>query len=242
LEGRQIYFSPAIPRDQVQAQESDKRLKNRDKRNLYLAKEGLIYANSPAAEGVSQADLAKRLSLEQRKRRLLQSLTHFVSNTRLAVHNLPPQLDEKRLRSLFAEAAGDPSAKIIEARIMRKYEKTTKKFGASKGFGFIEFTDHEHALKALRHLNNNPDTFSNEKRPVVEFSIENKVALNKRKRNEQKNQMMAKTRAVTKMGQDQAVTEMGEESVKKRRKSRNKKKRKQTLAEKSKREKDRQRV
>lgn len=29
----------------------------------------------------------------------------------------------------------------------------------SKGIGFIEFTEHEHALCALRQLNNNPDAF-----------------------------------------------------------------------------------
>ena len=30
----------------------------------------------------------------------------------------------------------------------------------SKGIGFVEFTEHEHALCALRQLNNNPAAFS----------------------------------------------------------------------------------
>ena len=30
----------------------------------------------------------------------------------------------------------------------------------SKGIGFVEFTEHEHALCALRQLNNNPTAFS----------------------------------------------------------------------------------
>lgn len=56
-----------------------------------------------------------------------------------------------------------------------------KKFGSSKGFGFVEFEQHSHALKALRYLNNNPTIFTADKRPIVEFSIENKVALNRKK-------------------------------------------------------------
>ncbi len=43
----------------------------------------------------------------------------------------------------------------------------------SKGIGFVEFAEHEHALCALRQLNNNPAPFGKEKRPIVEFAIEN---------------------------------------------------------------------
>ena len=31
--------------------------------------------------------------------------------------------------------------------------------GKSRGMGFVEFTEHEHALCALRQLNNNPKPF-----------------------------------------------------------------------------------
>lgn len=31
--------------------------------------------------------------------------------------------------------------------------------GASKGFGFLSFKNHENALSALRKLNNNPNVF-----------------------------------------------------------------------------------
>ena len=39
----------------------------------------------------------------------------------------------------------------------------TAGIGKSRGFGFVAFTDHQHALAALRHLNNNPEVFTNEK-------------------------------------------------------------------------------
>ena len=41
---------------------------------------------------------------------------------------------------------------------------------------------HEHALQALRKLNNNPKIFTDAHRPIVEFAIEDKIALNKRLR------------------------------------------------------------
>lgn len=35
--------------------------------------------------------------------------------------------------------------------------------GQSLGYGFVEFKEHEQALQALRHLNNNPDIFGPQK-------------------------------------------------------------------------------
>ncbi|KAF7492853.1 RNA-binding protein 28 [Sarcoptes scabiei] len=116
LDGKQLILSYALSSNQLSNLLEEKKFKNKDKRNLYLAKEGLIYPDSPAAVGVSQNDLKKRLMLEEKKR-----------------------------------------------------------------FAFVEFSEHIHALKTLRILNNNPAVFTKEKRPIVEFSIENKVALNLKK-------------------------------------------------------------
>lgn len=49
--------------------------------------------------------------------------------------------------------------------------------GVSKEFGFVTFTKHEDALAVLRSLNNNPNIFSEKKRPIVAFSIENKAMI-----------------------------------------------------------------
>lgn len=70
IDGRQLNIAMAVPREQVgniQQQNSDSRHKKKDKRNLYLAREGLIYPNSPAAVGVSQSDLQKRLAVSLQK-------------------------------------------------------------------------------------------------------------------------------------------------------------------------------
>lgn len=49
--------------------------------------------------------------------------------------------------------------------------------GQSLGYAFVEFQEHEHALKALRHINNNPEIFGPQKRPIVEFSLEDRRKL-----------------------------------------------------------------
>lgn len=35
--------------------------------------------------------------------------------------------------------------------------------GQSLGFAFVDFSEHEHALAALRQINNNPDLFGPKK-------------------------------------------------------------------------------
>lgn len=40
--------------------------------------------------------------------------------------------------------------------------------GKSKGFGFVEFTEHLDALTCLRNLNNNPDIFTDKKVQFVD--------------------------------------------------------------------------
>ena len=60
--------------------EGNKQVK--DKRNLYLAKEGLILPGSTAAEGLSKSDLLKRQKAEAEKKAKLENPNYFVSTTR----------------------------------------------------------------------------------------------------------------------------------------------------------------
>ncbi|XP_034948872.1 RNA-binding protein 28 [Chelonus insularis] len=161
-------------------QSSNNRIK--DSRNLYLVKEGVIVAGTPAAVGVSATDMKKRLQLEQWKSQMLKNLNMFVSRIRLVVHNLPENVDDAMLRKIFKKYSG-PKAIIQEARVMRDMKRIDSRgFGVSKGHGFVSFTTHEDALKALRNINNNPKIFSKAMRPIVAFSIENKVIVNVKKR------------------------------------------------------------
>lgn len=49
--------------------------------------------------------------------------------------------------------------RVLQCRVMRDL----KGKGQSLGYAFVEFQEHEHALAALRHLNNNPQLFGAEK-------------------------------------------------------------------------------
>jgi len=61
-----------------------------------------------------------------------------------------------------------------------KTRRDIKGMPRSKGFAFVEFGMHDNALVALKNLNNNPNPpFTKEKRPIVEFSVENAYAVEK---------------------------------------------------------------
>lgn len=59
------------------------------------------------------------------------------------------------------------NARIVDCRVMRnkkgKDDKGGLVLGKSKGFGFVEFSEHLDALTCLRNMNNNPETFNNKK-------------------------------------------------------------------------------
>lgn len=95
---------PALSRNDAQQKKNTAPLHTKDSRNLYLAKEGLIVAGTPAAEGVSQSDLSKRLRLEQSKNQSLKNLNRFISMERLTVHNIPPTYDSTKLRQVITKA------------------------------------------------------------------------------------------------------------------------------------------
>ncbi|XP_035216871.1 RNA-binding protein 28-like, partial [Stegodyphus dumicola] len=200
LDGRRLLCVLAVSQEELR-EKSNETKKPSDKRNLRLLKVGLILSNSAEAEGVSQADMAKRAQLEMVKKQKLKNVNFFVSDKRLMIHNLPKDFNDAKLRNLFKKAS-NPRAVISEARVMRDFKKIGSQ-GApvSRGFGFVSFTQHEDALKALLELNNNPNVFTSQKRPIVEFSVEDKVALLSKQRKLEKNQMRNKKRLEEKMAE-----------------------------------------
>ncbi|XP_050355482.1 RNA-binding protein 28 [Nymphalis io] len=179
LEGQAVQVRPALRRDNLG---TGNKKQPKDNRNLYLVKEGVVVAGTKAAVGVSASDMAKRLALERSKTQMLKNLNRFVSRYRLVVSNLPAACDDARLRRTCARAA--PRAAITEARVMRDLRAPLQRDGQhpSKGYGFVMFMRHEDALACLRKLNNNPDIFDKNNRPIVSFSIEDRTALNARKK------------------------------------------------------------
>jgi len=168
--------------------------KKDDSRNLKFAREGRIRPGTPAAQGVDPFVLELMEARYAEKKRKLKNPNFVVSPTRLCVHHIPPDVDEKELRSIFLGAVkeyiakhGDPCGdwdqRPADRKGRRKGEDPTirqvkvvvdKGRGSkSSGFGFVHFKFHEHALVALREVNNNPHIFGPARRLYVEFAVDN---------------------------------------------------------------------
>ena len=79
------------------------------------------------------------------------------------MRNLPLNVDDKGLKEIFSTVAGQNA--IVKM-----------------GYGFVEFTNHNDALAALRGTSNNPDIFGADRRPIVEFSLENSLVVKVKQR------------------------------------------------------------
>ncbi|KAG2237840.1 hypothetical protein INT48_002141 [Thamnidium elegans] len=207
LHGRVLEVTLAVDRTQAKeikdANLSQKR--KEDKRNLYLMREGVVFPNTPAAETMTPAELSKRqLSFSSRKKLISSNPALYISRTRLSIRNLPIKVTDTDLRALGMSSinkfknqvkAGERTdltkeekedgwhllPRVKQAKIIRSKDRidTATNELRSKGYGFLEFSTHSHALASLRYLNNNPDIFEG-KRLIVEFSLENKDVTDRR--------------------------------------------------------------
>lgn len=84
---------------------AQKRVGHKDKRNLYLADEGLVLEDSGAAEGAAKSDMEKRVLARKDKKSKLKNPIFFVSPTRLSVRNLGRHVTDGKLKSMAAAAA-----------------------------------------------------------------------------------------------------------------------------------------
>ncbi|XWS54955.1 hypothetical protein CRYUN_Cryun10bG0133800 [Craigia yunnanensis] len=187
LKGRQLKVLKALDRKSAHDKELEKaKVEEHDHRNLYLAKEGLIVEGTPAAKDVSASDMERRKMLHEKKMTKLQSPNFHVSKTRLVIYNLPKSMTEKEVKQLCIDAVTSRATKQKPVIRQIKFLKTVKKGkvvikNQLRGVAFVEFTEHQHALVALRVLNNNPETFGPEHRPLVEFAVDNVQTLKLRK-------------------------------------------------------------
>uniref|UniRef100_A0A1Q3EXT4 Putative rna-binding protein 28 n=1 Tax=Culex tarsalis TaxID=7177 RepID=A0A1Q3EXT4_CULTA len=168
-----IEIVEALKKKDIKDRENQKHEKHgKDSRNLYLLKEGLVMAGSPAAKEVSKTDMAQRLRLEQKCSQMLKNLSRFVARERLTIHNLPEQYTSNDLRKMVQKFTNHNPQ---ECRVMRENRPSFgNPSGKSRGYGFLSFKKHEIALEVLRKLNNNPSVFGKNARPIVSFSVEDR--------------------------------------------------------------------
>ncbi|GFS08779.1 RNA-binding protein 28 [Elysia marginata] len=228
LQGRSLIISLAVSREQAgvltQQKENEKKNKKKegdkkeekDSRNLYLSREGMIRPGTEAAKDVPSADLALRTKIAEANRQKLKDQNVFVSSTRLCIHNIPATIDDAKLRKILIKAVKDRDAKITECRIMRDLSRVnTQGQGKSKGFAFCSFAQHAHALAALKNLNNCPTVFGSSKRPIVEFSLENRKALEAKQKRLEKSKMKTNPKHAGKNHQAQTNSDTAQTKKKK---------------------------
>jgi nucleolar protein 4 len=184
--GRQVQLAAAVSKEDARALGAGKAgdaAVVKDRRNFYLAREGEVLDDSPAAVGVSEADMEKRRRAAEEKVAKLQNPNFSISSTRLHIRNLPASLDEKALRGLVLSEVQARTGKRPEVKQARLLRDNTRLDGAgqerSRGMGFVDFVKHPDALAALRALNNNPTIFGKDRRPIVEFALEDARAARK---------------------------------------------------------------
>eukprot|EP01090_Pellita_catalonica_P008988 TRINITY_DN20045_c0_g1_i1.p1 TRINITY_DN20045_c0_g1~~TRINITY_DN20045_c0_g1_i1.p1 ORF type:complete len:471 (-),score=142.45 TRINITY_DN20045_c0_g1_i1:42-1454(-) len=206
LGGRELIVSKALNQKQMTELSTEKVKEDHDKRNLYLLEEGRILRGSAAAAGIKEEGMLRREEDYRQRLKRLENPMFFVSRKRLAVRNLPKAMQIKGLRELFLNAVvgeydlvGDDSGDKAAARqkkaslvhIKQAKIVTDRVTNKSKGYGFVEFQDHKHALIALRKINNNPNLLPGKRRLQVEFAVENSNIL--KLRNTKRKQFISNT-------------------------------------------------
>eukprot|EP01111_Echinosteliopsis_oligospora_P015225 TRINITY_DN5944_c0_g2_i1.p1 TRINITY_DN5944_c0_g2~~TRINITY_DN5944_c0_g2_i1.p1 ORF type:complete len:883 (-),score=305.26 TRINITY_DN5944_c0_g2_i1:30-2630(-) len=202
IHGKHIIVDVAVDRDEVKlAKKHNNKVEKKDSRNKHLANEGKIKDTTGLTK--KEAELVKQN--DQLMENRLKNPNWHVSTTRLALQNVPFSVDEATLRDVFTRAAigAKSEAPVIKQLKLMRDEVTHK----SRGYGFIEFEDHLHALKALRTLNNNSSVPElNKKRMFISFALDSALKL----RTLEKNAKRAAEKQTKKKKKEGAVGEDGQ--------------------------------
>ncbi|KAK4196158.1 putative nucleolar protein [Triangularia verruculosa] len=106
LDGRILQVAQAVDKNEAaRLQEMSASKKDKDKRRLFLLQEGQISASSTLFKALSDQETKMReASAKQRKKLIESNPALHISLTRLAIRNIPADLDSKALKALAREA------------------------------------------------------------------------------------------------------------------------------------------
>ncbi|KAI0503095.1 hypothetical protein F5B22DRAFT_630584 [Xylaria bambusicola] len=109
IDGRVLQISQAVSKDEAsrltESGAAAREGKNQDKRRLYLLSEGAIPSGSPMFNMLAPSEVKIREQSAAQRKKLIQSNPSLhISLTRLAVRNIPRNLDSKGLKALAREA------------------------------------------------------------------------------------------------------------------------------------------
>jgi len=163
---------------------------------MHLLNVGNITEGMAEWEDLSLSERRQRQSSQKERKFRANNPNFAIDPLRLSVRNLPRSVNASKLREavvahLTERAFSDKKsamakkelkriaeASIAKASLVRDGDRrTSENERRSKGFGFIAFKDHKSAMRTLEYLNNNPKIFGGNRRPIVEFAIEDKRKL-----------------------------------------------------------------
>nr|CDS33613.1 RNA binding protein 28 [Hymenolepis microstoma] len=196
--GRNLDLSLAVSKEEVVKLQMTRRGEDASTtselagRNLHLARIGLIKPGSKAAEMLTAQEMSMREAIARSKQSKLRDPNIFISPLRLCLRNIPLSIDDRQLRAACQRVIGK-EARITECRVMRDL-KSGAVNPKSLGFAFVAFEEHKDALKTLQVINNNEKILGGSRKPIVEFSLENSRALEKRRRRQEKSIMIQESK------------------------------------------------
>ncbi|ESZ94518.1 hypothetical protein SBOR_5098 [Sclerotinia borealis F-4128] len=109
IEGRLLQISKAVEKDQaVKLTEEGSHFRDnrdKDKRKLYLLQEGTVAKGTPLYDSLPPSEVKMREDSAMQRKKLIQgNPTLHLSLTRLAIRNIPRNVDSKALKALAREA------------------------------------------------------------------------------------------------------------------------------------------
>ncbi|CAE7476129.1 Rbm28 [Symbiodinium sp. CCMP2592] len=199
LKGRRLVLKPAV-KPQEASELSDKtKMKgqaSKERRTwMHLLNVGDIPETSPRWDNLSKSEQRQRIEGQKERKWRINNSNFAIHPQRISIRNLPTFVDANKLReAIVKHLAHSPSSvdavegkkgrlkaaqeAIVKASMVRDDERRTEAGERrSKGYGFVTFKDHDSAMKALEFLNDNPTVFGGNRRPIVEFAVEDKRKL-----------------------------------------------------------------
>ncbi|EGF99245.1 uncharacterized protein MELLADRAFT_79511 [Melampsora larici-populina 98AG31] len=183
LHGRVLGVSEAVTKNEAERLriERDQKGVGKDKRNLYLMKEGLVLPSTTSqSDQFDPMDLkARQASFDERKSLLRTNLSLYISKTRLSIRQIPTYVSNRSLKRLARYALNEWRTEVkmkrreelsgeeLEPKSLEKKDEKASKIkqvkviidpdnkGKSKGYGFIEVFSHSDALRIVRYVNEN---------------------------------------------------------------------------------------
>ncbi|KAI2636325.1 RNA-binding domain-containing protein [Hypomontagnella submonticulosa] len=121
IEGRILQVSQAVSKDEAtrlaETGAAVRQGKEKDKRRLYLLSEGTISKDSPLYAMLAPSEVKIReQSATQRKKLIQNNPSLHLSLTRLAIRNIPRNIDSKKLKALAREAVVGFASDVKEGR------------------------------------------------------------------------------------------------------------------------------